>query len=65
MNKSSGVFFQAMSLAFREMPNKACTRQVGFCGFFKHFPRFEFFLLSNIFHARPLAGNANRWAFVE
>ena len=29
---------------------------------FKQFSGFEFFLLSNIIHARPLAGNANRWA---
>jgi WD40 repeat protein len=36
---------------------------VGVCGIFKHFPRFEFFLLPNIVHARPHAGNANRWAF--
>jgi hypothetical protein len=34
---------------------------VGFCGIFKHFSRFEFFLLSNRIHARPHAGNANRW----
>jgi len=37
-----------------------CTRQVGFCGFEKHFSRFGFILLSGIFPARPLAGNANR-----
>jgi len=41
--------------------NKACTRQVGFCGIFEHFSGLEFFLLSGIFPARPLAGNANRW----
>ena len=34
---------------------------MGFCGIFKHFSRFEFFLLPNIVHARPHAGNANRW----
>jgi len=35
---------------------------VGFCAFFKHFSGLEFFLLSGIFPARPLAGNANRSA---
>jgi len=25
-------------------PNKACTRQVGFCAFLEHFSGFEFFL---------------------
>jgi mannose-6-phosphate isomerase-like protein (cupin superfamily) len=44
--------------------NKACTRWVGFCGIFKHFPGFEFFLLPNRIHARPHAGNANRWAAI-
>jgi hypothetical protein len=34
---------------------------VGFCGIFKHFSGFEFFLLPSIVHARPHAGNANRW----
>jgi hypothetical protein len=34
--------------------------QVGFCAFFEHFSGFGFFLLSGIFPARPLAGNANR-----
>jgi hypothetical protein len=35
---------------------------VGFCGIFKHFSGFGFFLLPSIVHARPHAGNANRWA---
>jgi len=35
---------------------------VGFCGIFEHFSGFEFFLLPNIVHARPHAGNANRSA---
>jgi len=35
---------------------------VGFCGIFEHFSGFEFFLLPNRVHARPHAGNANRWA---
>jgi hypothetical protein len=43
-------------------PNKACTGQVGFCGFFKQSSGFEFFLLPNRVHARPPASNANRWA---
>jgi hypothetical protein len=30
------------------------------CGIFEHFSGFEFFLLSNIIHARPHATNANR-----
>jgi hypothetical protein len=38
---------------------------VGFCGIFEHFPRFEFFLLPSIVHARPHAGNANRWALAR
>jgi len=25
------------------LPNKACTRRVGFCGIFRLFPGFEFF----------------------
>ena len=29
---------------------------MGFCGIFEYFPRFEFFLLPNIVHARPHAG---------
>ena len=36
---------------------------MGFCGIFEHFPRFEFFLLPSIVHARPRTANANRWAF--
>ena len=43
-------------------PNTACTWRVGFCGIFRHFSGFEFFLLSNRIHARPHAANANRWA---
>jgi hypothetical protein len=35
---------------------------VGFCGIFEHFSGFEFFLLPSRIHARPHAGNANRWA---
>jgi hypothetical protein len=42
--------------------NKACSGQVGFCGIFKHFSGFGFFLLPSRIHARPLATNANRWA---
>jgi hypothetical protein len=34
---------------------------VGFCAFYKHFSGFGFFLLPSIIHARPHAGNANRW----
>jgi hypothetical protein len=35
---------------------------VGFCGIFRHFSGFKFFLLPSIVHAHPHAGNANRWA---
>src|SRR6266508_5787679 len=41
-------------------PNKACTRQVGLCAFFKFYSGFKFFPLPNRIHARPLAGNAHR-----
>jgi len=62
MNKSSGVFFQALSLASQEMPNKACTGQVGLVAIFGHFSGFGLFQLSGIFPARPQTTNANRWA---
>ena len=39
-----------------------CTGQVGFVAIFEYFSGFGFILLSNIIHARPLAGNANCWA---
>jgi len=54
------VFFQSASLAQQNAANKACTRQVGVCAVYEHFSGFKFFLLPNIVHARPLAGNANR-----
>jgi hypothetical protein len=41
-------------------PNKACTGRWGFCGIFKHFSGFGFFLLPNRIHAHPSASNANR-----
>jgi hypothetical protein len=37
------------------MLNTACTGQVGLVAIFKHFPRFEFILLSGRVHARPPA----------
>jgi hypothetical protein len=46
-------------------PNKACTRRVGVCAIYKHFSSFGFFYISNIIHARPHAGNANRWALAS
>ena len=53
----------------RAAANTACSGRVGVCGFFKHFPHFEFFLLPSIVHARPHAGipkergqDTNRWA---
>jgi hypothetical protein len=42
--------------------NKARTGRWGFCGIFKHFPRFKLFLLPNRIHARPSANNATRYA---
>ena len=56
------VFFFSQRVFSSIAPNKACTWRVGFCGIFKHFSGFGLFLLSNISHARPHAGNANRWA---
>jgi len=47
------------------LPNKACTGRWGFCGIFKHFSGFGFFLLPNIIHARPSASNASRWAIIQ
>jgi hypothetical protein len=44
-----------------KLPNKACTRRVGFCAIYKHFSGFGLSLLPSIIHARPHAGNANRW----
>jgi hypothetical protein len=44
----------------QERANKACSGFVGFCGIFKHFSGFGFFLLSGIFPARPQTTNANR-----
>ena len=44
----------------KKRANKVCSGRVGFVAIFKHFSGFEFFLLSNIFHARPHATNANR-----
>jgi hypothetical protein len=38
---------------------------VGVCAIYKHFSGFEFFLLPNRIHARPHAGNANRWVAQE
>jgi len=52
--------FQPAYLEQQKTPNKACTRQVGFCAVYKQFSGFEFFLLPNTIHARPHAGNANR-----
>jgi len=40
--------------------NKACSGRLGFCGIFKHFSGFEFFLLPSRVHARPAAANAIR-----
>ncbi len=41
--------------------NIASTGQVGLVDIFEHFSGFKFILLTNIVHARPLAGNVNRW----
>lgn len=42
--------------------NKACTRQVGFCGIFRYFLGFGIIHASIRVHSRLLAGNANRSA---
>ncbi|MBI5353016.1 MAG: hypothetical protein HZB50_10290 [Chloroflexi bacterium] len=64
----------------KEPPNNVCSGRVGrfACAIYKHFPRFEFFLLPGRVHARPspegksaipfgaiiLGDNdANRWTF--
>jgi len=40
---------------------QAFTGHWGFCGTYgKHFPRFEFFLLPSIVHARSIVANADR-----
>ena len=33
---------------FSTVPNKACTGRWGFCGIFKHFSDFEFFILPSL-----------------
>jgi hypothetical protein len=38
---------------------------VGFCAFHRHFSGFKFFLLPSGIQARPLAGNASRWAALK
>jgi hypothetical protein len=38
---------------------------VGFCGVFKDFSGFGFFLLPNRIYARPHAGNASRSAIIK
>jgi hypothetical protein len=62
---AEGVFWlnqqqEKVSLPFQKRANKACSGWWGFCGFEKHFSGFGFFLLSNIFSARPTTTNANR-----
>jgi hypothetical protein len=54
-----------VGLLNKPAPNTACTRLVGVCAIYKHFSRFEFFLLPSIVHARPHAGNASRWAALK
>ncbi len=46
----------------KERANKACIRQVGFCGIFEHFSGLDIFLLPSRILSHPLAGNANRSA---
>jgi hypothetical protein len=46
----------------KNLPNTACTGQVGVCAIYKHFSHFEFILLPGRVHARPPASNASRWA---
>jgi hypothetical protein len=58
-----GLVFVIDQVGWRSVsvPNNACTRQVGFCAFFKPVPGFEFFPLPIRVSPRPLAGNASRW----
>jgi len=44
------------------LPNKACTRLVGFVAIFEHFAQrgFEFFFCSQTLSTPALASNANR-----
>ena len=44
------------------LSNNACSRQVGVCAFYRHFPGLGFILLSSRVSSRPLAANAGRWA---
>jgi len=57
------LFEQRFCLAGR-LPNTACTRRVGVGGIFKLFLASGFSYISSRVHARPHAGNANRWALV-
>jgi hypothetical protein len=45
----------------QKLPNKACSRLVGFVPTYKHFSGFGFFLLSKRISSRPPAANAIRW----
>jgi hypothetical protein len=61
-NSGDWIFFQLPESNGKTAPNKACTRQVGFCAIFEYFPRLSRIHISKRIHTRPLAGNANRWA---
>ena len=39
-----------------DMPNKACSRQVGFAAFYRHFSDFGFILLSSVVSIPPTCG---------
>jgi len=63
MRSGRRCLFSANESSSSTAPNKACTRRVGVSAIYRHFSGFEFSYISNIVHARPHAGNANRWAF--
>jgi hypothetical protein len=46
----------------QNLPNTACTGQVGVCAIYKQFSGFEFILLPGRVQSRPPASNASRWA---
>ena len=51
-----------MSAAAEHSVHLTCGTALRACGTYgEHFSGLEFFLLPSIVHARPHAGNANRW----
>ena len=56
-----GILLSQRVLRSVRLPNKACSRLVGFVPTYEHFSGFGFFLLPSRIPARPPAANANRW----